>query len=180
MSRRLVLITLTVGWAGTLALTVRDWRRGATTRPRDPAFHPPQMASEDYAEDDRDSIHPGPKRDQADAELVYEPIPPIRRQTDDDLGGALRSPFGDENRYGGGGGGYGGAPAAGRPSMEAYGAFSDPAPSGYGGAGQAAMPSPGVSRTMQYADPYAAVRASIGSGGPTSTPPNYENYSGYR
>ena len=41
---------------------------------------------------------------------------------------------------------------------------------------------PAVSRTMQYADPYAAVRASIGA--PVSeeanTPPSYESYQGYR
>jgi hypothetical protein len=165
-----------VGWGGSLGLTVRDWRQGASTRPRDAPFNPPPMASDDF--DDRDSIHPGPKHDRDrtdDEESVYEPLPPIRRQTQDGLGGALRSPFGDDNQYGGGYGG--GAPAAGRPSMDAYGAFDDPAPSGYGGGG--GPPMPAVSRTMQYADPYAAVRASVGGGG-ASTQPAYENYSGYR
>ena len=97
----------------------------------------------------------------------------------------------------------------GRPSMDAYGAFSDPAPSGFGtsrynqaasgytnshstapsarsnSGGPPVLPEPDlgpmVSRTMQYADPYAAVRASIagGSGSPTSVPPSYESYQGY-
>ena len=92
-------------------------------------------------------------------------------------------------------------------SMDAYGAFSDPAPTGYGGvpAGQPSTfstasglsntSSGGVSRTMQYADPYAAVRASIagapsalppagysGSTSPVRTngPPSYTEYTGYR
>ena len=92
--------------------------------------------------------------------------------------------------------------------MDAYGAFSDPAPSGFG-AGAAERPTsfseasglggaaaPGVSRTMQYADPYAAVRATIASStpsyasgpvpGPGSTSPvhqpapPYSEYTGYR
>jgi hypothetical protein len=110
-------------------------------------------------------------------------------------------------------------PLAGRPSMDAYGAFSDPAPSGFGTANQGggystasgsggysssyggtASPSrqqtgppmipepdlggPMVSRTMQYADPYAAVRASIagqqGPSSPTGGPPSYDSYQGYR
>jgi len=101
---------------------------------------------------------------------------------------------------------------AGRPSMDAYGAFSDPAPSGFGtsrynqvtndyphsystappvrsnAVGPPILPEPDlgpmVSRTMQYADPYAAVRASIAGqqgGSPTSAvPPSYESYQGYR
>jgi hypothetical protein len=145
--------------------------------------------------DETDTVHGRDRTD--DSESVYEPLPPIRRQTSDDFasGGPARSPFSDDNRYsgasgggyGGGGGGYGsgggGGYAAGRPSMDAYGAFSDPAPSGYGasspGAGSGAMPQPGVSRTMQYADPYAAVRASIAGGGQASGPPSYDNQ-GYR
>ncbi len=81
--------------------------------------------------------------------------------------------------------------------MDAYGAFSDPAPTGFGPASpnySAASPArtatgppiipepdlgPRVSRTMQYADPYAAVRASVAGQAPSS-PPSYENYTGYR
>jgi len=76
-------------------------------------------------------------------------------------------------------------PSAGRPSLDAYGAFSDPAPSGFstGPAQSSELPmpipdhGPRVSRTMQYADPYAAVRASLAGQG---SPPSYESYSGYR
>jgi hypothetical protein len=91
--------------------------------------------------------------------------------------------------------------------MDAYGAFSDPAPSGFGTAlynqaangyttlphleGPPILPEPDlggpmVSRTMQYADPYAAVRATIaGQQGPVSPtsvlpPPSYDTYVGYR
>jgi hypothetical protein len=77
------------------------------------------------------------------------------------------SPFTDEHQY------RPEAEARGRPSIDAYGAFSDPPPSGFG-----APPSPGVSRTMQYADPYAAVRASIvtapAAAVPPPGPPSYE------
>lgn len=85
---------------------------------------------------------------------------------------------------------------ASRPSMDAYGAFSDPAPSGFGGVSASYAPAasesgpgaPRVSRTMQYADPYAAVRASLatssgagaGTGAPAPTSSSYESYTGYR
>lgn len=74
--------------------------------------------------------------------------------------------------------------------MDAYGAFSDPAPSGFGGVSASHAPAtsesesgaPKVSRTMQYADPYAAVRASLASGtsAPAATTSSYEPYTGYR
>ncbi|KAF8899881.1 hypothetical protein CPB84DRAFT_1815505 [Gymnopilus junonius] len=73
-------------------------------------------------------------------------------------------------------------PMAGRPSMDAYGAFSDPAPVDSGIRALPPLPGPMLSRTMQYADPYAAVRASI-AGQPSTSPPgppSYESYSGYR
>ncbi|KIK34717.1 hypothetical protein CY34DRAFT_812743 [Suillus luteus UH-Slu-Lm8-n1] len=82
--------------------------------------------------------------------------------------------------------------ATSRPSMDAYGAFSDPAPSGFGGVSASYAPAasesgsgaPRVSRTMQYADPYAAVRASLatstGTGAPAPTKSSYEPYTGYR
>lgn len=76
--------------------------------------------------------------------------------------------------------------AASRPSLDAYGAFSDPAPSGFGGVSSSFTSSPAgdsnaprISRTMQYADPYAAVRASLAATGHTA-PPSYDSYSGYR
>lgn len=81
--------------------------------------------------------------------------------------------------------------AASRPSMDAYGAFSDPAPSGFGGVSASYAPTssepgsgaPKVSRTMQYADPYAAVRASLATSTGTGAPApksSYEPYTGYR
>jgi hypothetical protein len=48
--------------------------------------------------------------------------------------------------------------------MDVYGAFSDPVPSGYSNPNpysQLPLETNRVSRTMQYADPYAAVRATI-------------------
>ncbi|KIK96567.1 hypothetical protein PAXRUDRAFT_825798 [Paxillus rubicundulus Ve08.2h10] len=80
--------------------------------------------------------------------------------------------------------GYTATPAAAsRPSLDAYGAFSDPAPSGFGGVSSSFAPPltgdpnvPRVSRTMQYADPYAAVRASLAASGHSVGPPSYESY----
>lgn len=164
-----------------------DWRSGRLTRPRDPPFHPPvEVHEEGYEEGD-------------DEESSYHHIPPVsHRATTYDDNNAQSSPFSDNNRFRdsgappsaplGGGYGGGGIPA-GRPSMDAYGAFSDPAPSGFGAAtpppppdSPSGMPQPAVSRTMQYADPYAAVRASINPppGAAPSTPPSYETYQGYR
>lgn len=193
-------------WLGTLTLTIMSWRSGKTRSPRDPPFRPPMSSA---GEGDYDELE--------DEESTYGHVPPLRE-------GATSGtqPFSDnpvENRASqsyvlppvGGVGGFtappsGGFPAS-RPSMDAYGAFSDPAPSGYGGtpAGQPSTfstasglsntSSGGVSRTMQYADPYAAVRASIASGsgvlppsgysGSTSPvrsagPPSYTEYTGYR
>jgi hypothetical protein len=198
-----------------------DWRSGKMAHPRDPPFYPPVVPEQVF--DDGD-----------DEESSYTHIPPVqqRSSTYDDPNANGSSPFSDANRFresggapmsagtpGYGGGGHGMVPA-GRPSMDAYGAFSDPPPSGFGGGGgmSPASPSapppmtssgfggtappvtssgyggaapvssnggaPAVSRTMQYADPYAAVRSSIGApvGGlpEASTPPSYESYQGYR
>ncbi|KAG1750232.1 hypothetical protein EDB19DRAFT_1679160 [Suillus lakei] len=74
---------------------------------------------------------------------------------------------------------------ASRPSMDAYGAFSDPAPSGFGGVSASYAPAasesgpgaPRVSRTMQYADPSGA---GAGTGAPAPTSSSYEPYTGYR
>ncbi|KAF8348973.1 hypothetical protein F5887DRAFT_1270513 [Amanita rubescens] len=109
----------------------------------------------------------------------------------------VNSPFADPHRHGSTTA-YNGyptvtpvVPSAGRPSLDAYGAFSDPAPSGFinpsgfstGPTQSTQLPipipdhGPRVSRTMQYADPYAAVRATLAGQG---SPPSYESYSGYR
>ncbi|EPQ54314.1 hypothetical protein GLOTRDRAFT_116863 [Gloeophyllum trabeum ATCC 11539] len=159
-------------WTASLVLTFLDWRNGRSLRPKDPPFQAP--ATEDLDEDD------------GDEESQYR-IPPIRRMTAESE--AAQSPFSDANRYSGAsstalGSAPGGftAPAPSRPSMDAYGAFSDPPPSGFGAA-PVADASPRVSRTMQYADPYAAVRASIAGAPPstnTSSPPTYETYQGYQ
>lgn len=167
------LINVIVAWTGTLTLTVLQWRSGSHTRPRDPPFtHPAEPL--------------GDIEDDGDEESQYNVIPPARRTTSD---GESPNPFADTNRYSAASaapsaGAYSGvstnapssAPGMPRPSMDAYGAFSDPAPTGYGDT------TPRVSRTMQYADPYAAVRSSIaGSTAPAAnTPPSYEGYQGYR
>ncbi|EIN04994.1 hypothetical protein PUNSTDRAFT_75478 [Punctularia strigosozonata HHB-11173 SS5] len=157
-----------VSWGGTLALTVRDWRSGAAVRPRDPPFQPPVMPSDHEDEFD-------------DEESQYHQIPPAGRRPTLDNSDSPTSPFNDRNRYT-----YASSdapPVLPRPSMDAYGAFSDPAPSGYGAGAGISSPTaeaPAVSRTMQYADPYAAVRASIAGAPAASTPPSYESYQGYR
>lgn len=153
---------------GTLVLVILDWRSGAHTRPRDPPFTHPAEPADDA--------------DEGDEESQYHVVPRVRRTTSDE---EPPNPFADTNRYSAASsapsaGGYSGvstnAPSsAPRPSMDAYGAFSDPAPTGYGDA------TPRISRTMQYADPYAAVRATIESHPVApSKPPTYESYQGYR
>ncbi|KZT29962.1 hypothetical protein NEOLEDRAFT_1084894 [Neolentinus lepideus HHB14362 ss-1] len=157
-------------WSASLILTFLDWRSGRSLRPKDPPFQPP---AEDLDYDD-----------EGDAESQYG-IPPVRRNTADNAEG---SPFSDANRYSGVsssaaatssvGGFTASAAAPSRPSIDAYGAFSDPPPSGFGTGTTPSDASPRVSRTMQYADPYAAVRASIAGPTTTSSPPTYESYSG--
>ncbi|KAG6861238.1 hypothetical protein C0995_002360 [Termitomyces sp. Mi166 len=168
-------------WAASLVLLVLDWRSGKLTAhggPRDPPFRVPTSVDdvEDNLahEDDEDDYTHVPRPTQpAASSAAYAPSR-YDHDPDDNLNANLNpnSPFADENRY------------AGRPSMDAYGAFSDPAPSGFvqtqgGGQGQEV---PRMSRTMQYADPYAAVRASIGgsSSAVHSTPPGYDNYAQLR
>ncbi|KAI0059161.1 hypothetical protein BV25DRAFT_1829194 [Artomyces pyxidatus] len=161
-------------WAASLTLAVLDWRSGKSLRPRDPPF-----------------THPT-EQDDADIESTYDTIPPIRRTASTDDGTAVESPFSDANRYSGASstvvpsaGGYSSPaskytiPSAPQPraSFDSYGAFSDPAPSGFDA--PRSNDAPAVSRTMQYADPYAAVRASVASSGAT-TPPSYTSYQGYR
>ena len=168
-------------WLASLVLAVLDWRSGKSG-PRDPPFTHPSGYSE--AGDDA----PG------DEESTYEQIPPIRRSSPLSNPNDSQSPFADSNRYSGASTitnptasttnvatpRYG-MPAPSRPSMDAYGAFSDPAPSGFGGV-SGSTEEPRVSRTMQYADPYAAVRASVASSQaahPPETPPSY-SYQGYQ
>lgn len=216
-------------WAASLVLLVLDWRSGKLHAPRDPPFTRPESIRHD--EED------GPDDDE---DASYTHIPPVRQSSTSnpnapgaryDNSDVANSPFSDTNRYNSSpsytpAASAGQPIAASRPSMDAYGAFSDPAPSGFaapsgfsgspaggyatppqsgyatppGGfntaspartnlSGAPALPEidmgPRVSRTMQYADPYAAVRASIagqqGQGSPTSgVPPSYESYQGYR
>ncbi|KAH8979584.1 hypothetical protein EDB86DRAFT_2984228 [Lactarius hatsudake] len=150
-------------WAGTLTIAILDWRKNRGLRPRDPPFEHPEV-------------------DEGDEESTYEVVPPLKRDADSDA----NSPFSDTYRFSGasstvydGSAGYNSpgkysipsAPQP-RPSLDAYGAFSDPAPTGF-------APPPGdngvkgMSRTMQYADPYAAVRASVTSA-PTSNTSTYQ------
>lgn len=144
---------LTVAWGGTAFLAFQEWRTGKTVyRQEDPPFSLPTHAPAPTDDEDTD--------------------PYTRRQpnADDEDDEYARGPFTDNNRYDG----YNAA-GAGRPSMDAYGAFSDPNPSGYG---RTEYNQPEVSRTMQYADPYAQVRASIHTGGaapPMPQPPQYDN-----
>jgi len=149
----------TIFYGASFALTFLDWRKGKSTyggNTRDPPFTHPHDASQDIEEEEVAF----PRREA-----------PTRGNADE-----AASPFGDENRY---------DPPVSRPSMDAYGAFSDPAPTGYGqGAQSGGAPVSPVSRTMQYADPYAAVRGRIAQAGgaaaaPTAQPPSYD-YLGYR
>ncbi|KAF5367157.1 hypothetical protein D9758_004009 [Tetrapyrgos nigripes] len=195
-----------VFWGASFVLLVINWRQGKLlSGPRDPPFQHP-IGMDDGEEDDEESS--------------YHHIPPVTNAAAPVASTATSNPFGDtSNRYSSGSsyspGGY--TPAASstgyapsRPSMDAYGAFSDPAPSGYGAGGRGTSPhrvsaapptipepdfgpgvesGPGVSRTMQYADPYAAVRSSLaggqqGAAGQPSQqqyggPPSYD-YQGYR
>jgi hypothetical protein len=145
--------------------------------PRDPPFtHPPIEQGDIDGDDEGD-----------DAESSYHHVPTLHTAVDN----SAASPFSDSNRYTGPPAAFANpsTAAAPRPSIDAYGAFSDPAPNGFGNARSSNAPpvlpepdmGPRVSRTMQYADPYAAVRASIGGIAPTAPgPPSYESYQGYR
>lgn len=167
-----------VFWLASLFLIVRDWRSGKLHSPRDPPFTRPA----------------GRDEDDYDEESGFTTIPPPRSNTYDNSDSPA-SPSADSHARPSSGytptpPSFPSGPAAGRPSMDAYGAFSDPAPSGFGTGGYTptgavpTIPEPEfgarVSRTMQYADPYAAVRASIAGGGQNPPgPPSYEsNYAG--
>jgi hypothetical protein len=164
-----------VFWLLSLGLLIRDWRDGVHHAPLDPPFNHPPTNHPDVEEDDG----------AGDEESTYHQVPGGRNATTDNSN-VRNSPFADTNRYNG----PISAPAS-RPSMDAYGAFSDPAPSGFGSSPASNVPpvipeidfGPRVSRTMQYADPYAVVRAQIAAGNPpspTGGPPSYESYQDYR
>ena len=141
-----------------MTILVLDWRSGASTLRRDPNFNPPaeMRAHEDDDDDEESRYHHIPSN--------TPQLPPLRHTTAEDVS----SPFSDANRY------RPDVEPKSRSSIDAYGAFSDPAPTGF----DAAPTSPGVSRTMQYADPYAAVRANIGNVPPQIPPPPTYEYQG--
>ena len=197
-----------------MTILILDWRSGKLIAARDPPFTRPQVVHEEEGEEEEEE----------EEHASHSHLPPVRQSTASSPpnyanSNSSQSPFADPIRYSGHSqipastpSAYTPAPqAAGRPSMDAYGAFSDPAPSGFGTSqynqvansyataplavstvgGPPILPEPDlggpmVSRTMQYADPYAAVRATIaGQQGPVSPssvlpPPSYETYVGYR
>lgn len=182
-----------VFWAASLGLLIMNWRQGKLLGPRDPPFQHP--ADDEY--------QVGQTHDE-DEDEDYTHIPPVNHAAGNAPAGG--NPFSDTNRYSGASSyapqtSY--TPPVSRPSMDAYGAFSDPPPSGFGAAtppraAAAAPPTlpepdlgPQMSRTMQYADPYAAVRASLAGGGqhqqpatgntpaPYGAAPAYDGYTGY-
>ncbi|GJJ08546.1 hypothetical protein Clacol_002764 [Clathrus columnatus] len=142
----------TICWIGSIIILILDWRAGRTGLRRDPAFNPPpRMHLHEVGGDEEDeeaSVY-GP----SSVHAASVPAMPTSTMMPS-------SPFGDEYRY---------RPepeTRPRASMDTYGAFSDPTPQGYG-----SPISPGVSRTMQYADPYAAVRANISNPSSHPAPP---------
>lgn len=220
-------------WVASVVVLVLDWRSGklVNRQRRDEPFQPPTGLRSTDEDEEEGGMHHDDEEDEDDD---YEHIPPARRNTGGapstnpyDNSNASQSPFADpryppqqqQTSY---------THAAGRPSVDAYGAFSDPAPSGFGGyaagaggnnaansnsayaafsdpaqggygnnpvsnnSGRVTVPpqlpesdfgQPIMSRTMQYADPYAAVRASVGTPvGGAQVPPSYDNsgYQGYR
>lgn len=182
---------LPVFWTASLGLLIYYWRTGRLNASRDPTFIPPQINDDDDAYDEESthtSVHPPRSTSMA---------APVAEDDAYDSSNEVNSPFADPHHHNSATA-YNGyptvtpvVPSAARPSLDAYGAFSDPAPSGFinppGFSTAPAQPSqlsmpipdrgPRVSRTMQYADPYAAVRASLAGQG---SPPSYESYSGYR
>ncbi len=179
---------LPVFWTASLGLLIYYWRAGRLNASRDPTFIPPRIHDDDAYDEEstHNSVHVPRSTSMA--------VPVSENDAYDDSSNEVNSPFADPHCHSSttAYNGYPTATPAGRPSLDAYGAFSDPAPSGFinpsgfstGPAQPSQLPSmsipdhgPRVSRTMQYADPYAAVRASLAGQG---SPPSYESYSGYR
>ncbi|KAI0090206.1 hypothetical protein BDY19DRAFT_887882 [Irpex rosettiformis] len=147
-----------VFWVGSFVLVFLDFRNGKASRARDPPF-----------------THPEDPTDLDDEESMLEH--PASRKSTYDAPGDSDSPFDDHNRYPAAESTttFSSAPQLPRPSFDAYGAFSDPAPSGF--AATPTTENTRVSRTMQYADPYAAVRNAVVTGATTTPPPNPPSYS---
>lgn len=162
-----------LSWGATFFVVLKEWREGKVrggARARDPPFTAPV----EHSHEDSEASSYYPVTGERDA---MRPLSHIQEEDDE-----LRSPFNDPSpqaRYG-----TGPPPTLppvnvghGRQSMDTYGAFSDPAPSGYIDPPEEG----GVSRTMQYADPYAVVRSNIGprttATSPTAAaPPSYQSY----
>ncbi|KAG8213158.1 hypothetical protein J3R82DRAFT_11566 [Butyriboletus roseoflavus] len=205
---------LTFGfWLASLTLLIIDWRSGnLTTRPLDPPFTRPDIEEVEEEEEETETTAYQPVGSEAPPSIqssqITATLPPAAtapRRSIHDNSDVTSLPFADSNRWSAvtptttapsataysssapRSNGYVTPPAAAsRPSLDAYGAFSDPAPSGFGGVSSSFAPptagdsnAPRISRTMQYADPYAAVRASLAASG-HAPPPSYESYSGYR
>ncbi|EKM57846.1 uncharacterized protein PHACADRAFT_251725 [Phanerochaete carnosa HHB-10118-sp] len=165
-------------WLGTLTLTLLDWRNGKNSRARDPPFVPP---AEDAAE-----------RDEEEADSIYDQ--PYGKSIDEHSDSS-QGPFSDNNRYSGvptvaaSTNPYSGAPQLPRQSFDNYGAFQDPAPSGFAATTNSPptfapplSPPPEntrISRTMQYADPYSRVRDAVTHSAAAPSPPTYSTYNPY-
>ncbi|KAG9315137.1 hypothetical protein JVU11DRAFT_4260 [Chiua virens] len=199
-------------WLASLVLLIIDWRSGnLTTRPLDPPFTRPDIEEAEEEEDAPETAYqpvgsaPPPAAQTTEETTAPPPVVAAPRRSTYDNAETASSPFFDDNRWSATTtttaapstttylssavrtSEYVVPPAAvSRPSLDAYGAFSDPAPTGFGGVSSSFAPTasgepngPRMSRTMQYADPYAAVRASLVASG-HAPPPSYESYTGYR
>ncbi|KAF9000732.1 hypothetical protein BDQ17DRAFT_664843 [Cyathus striatus] len=196
-------------WVASVIILVLDWRNGRLNAPRDPPFTAPSVThDEEEGEEEEEGYTsiPPPRQNSipyGNAGAASNPFADSNRYNTPSVSTAPSSAYTPASAPQ--------PLAAGRPSMDAYGAFSDPAPSGFGASsagGYSPAPSgytsasayatpaqtiappptlpepdfgPRMSRTMQYADPYSAVRASIGTPqAASSIPPSYESYQGYR
>jgi hypothetical protein len=177
-------------WIASLVLWTLNWRQGKLLGPRDPPFQHP--ADEEYQ---AGAMHDEDEDDGFTHIPAVQNTPPENPFSDSNGSSVPSSqapayPYAPSSSYN---------PPASRPSMDAYGAFSDPPPSGFGATSPsrnaAVAPSlpppdlgPQMSRTMQYADPYAAVRASLAGAhqpaaadnGPDAYGAGYDGYTGYR
>ncbi|KAF8134858.1 hypothetical protein EV363DRAFT_1160051 [Boletus edulis] len=200
-------------WLASLVLLTIDWRSGnLSTRPLDSPFTRPDIEAVEELEEEPETTSyqpvgslPPPAAETSQTTTSSAPAAVARRQSTYDDPHTASSPFADPIRWSGSAtttttapsgtvyassglrnSGYATPPAAvSRPSLDAYGAFSDPAPSGFGGVSSSFGPptgdsnAPRISRTMQYADPYAVVRASLAASGHTA-PPSYESYTTFQ
>jgi hypothetical protein len=160
-------------WIASTVLAFLDWRSGKArrrardppfTHPEDPSGYAPSVRSaarpiNEYEEEDDEDEEPFsyPSGHQQPTSSHVPQIPPFRGNSGGM--GMDQSPFGDEYRSSAPGGGVGGF---------------QPPPAAAAAAG------PGVSRTMQYADPYAAIKANLVSGTAGHNEPNDYSYTGYR